>query len=304
MMMKLTTTFSSSGEPLDPQLSSLNPQSPLRGFHMSVRGARHLTKNQECQDYSGSACCDEYCVAVVCDGHGSERHFRSGIGAAAAVDIALESVKEFVANEKDFLSSIENRYKPILSHLAGYICARWVDAVVNHFNENLITDSEQFAYEKYYLCSTDSETNITTMYGTTLLIGVITKSYAFTIQTGDGACVVLEQDGSCIIPPSMIDERLFLGYTTSLCDLNTLDNFRFYFSKDIPKSIVLSSDGVVDSYSKEDVLKFSKTLYDLFVEDHDKAFSDLADWLPKLSARGSRDDMSVAGVYRKGNAET
>jgi len=302
--MKLTTTFRGSGEPREIQPSALNLQLPLKAYHISVKGARHITKSQECQDYSGSACCDEYCVAVVCDGHGGERHFRSGIGAAAAVDITLESVKEFVANEKDFLPSIEKRYKPILSHLAGYICARWVDAVVNHFNENLITDSEQYAYEKYYLCNTGSETNVTTMYGTTLLIGVITKSYAFVIQTGDGACVVLEQDGSCAIPPSLVDERLFLGYTTSLCDLNTLDNFRFYFSKETPKSIVLSSDGVVDSYSKEDVLKFSKTLFDLFIVDHDKAFTDLADWLPKLSARGSRDDMSVAGVYRMGDAET
>jgi serine/threonine protein phosphatase PrpC len=94
-----------------------------------------------------------------------------------------------------------------------------------------------------------------------------------------------------------VDESLFLGYTTSLCDLNALDNFRFYFSKEIPKSIVLLSDGVVDSYNKENILKFSKTLHDLFLEDYDKAFADLADWLPKLSARGSRDDMSVAGVY-------
>ncbi|MDR2648194.1 MAG: protein phosphatase 2C domain-containing protein [Clostridiales bacterium] len=271
----------------------------FRGFNISVRGASHITRDAECQDYSGYACGGNYCAAAVSDGHGGERHFRSGAGAKAAVNIGLEAVKELIANEEDFLPSMERRYQTVLKQFAGYISAKWVDDVVAHFNENPITQSERELYEKYYLSdNAGAEQNITAMYGATLIIGVITRSYAFVVQIGDGACVVELEDGNCVIPPPTLDERLFLGYTTSLCDANVLGNFRFYYSHDKLKAIVLSTDGVVDSYGKNNFLKFNKTLCDLFIENHDEAYYNLSDWLPRLSARGSKDDMSVACVYR------
>ena len=254
----------------------------------------------DCQDYSGFSCCGDYGAAAVSDGHGSEKHFRSGIGAEMAVSISLEAVKEFTSHEKDYLSTLARQYKTVLRHLAGSISARWIDAVTAHFIENPIADFERSAYEKHYPETfTGAETNITGIYGATLAIAVITESYAFVIQTGDGAGVVLPREGDCFIPPETIDDRLFMGFTTSLCDCNSLDNFRFYYSQDTPKAIILSTDGVVDSYGKDEFLKFNSTLYDLFLTNYDETYSDLLDWLPKLSARGSKDDMSVAGIFIK-----
>ncbi|MDR1559855.1 MAG: protein phosphatase 2C domain-containing protein [Clostridiales bacterium] len=271
----------------------------FKGYSISAKGASHVTRDVVCQDHSGYARGGNYCAAAVSDGHGSERHFRSGVGAEAAVNIALEAVKELISNEEEFIPFMERRYQTVLKQLAGYISAKWVDEVVAHFNDNPILETEQKAYEEYYLSdNNDSERNITTMYGATLIVGAITESYAFAVQIGDGACVVEQRDGYCFIPPSTIDERLFLGYTTSLCDANALNNFRFYYSEDIPQAIVLSTDGVVDSYSKDDFLRFNKVLCDLFVQNYDEACANLSDWLPKLSARGSKDDMSVAGVFR------
>ena len=251
-----------------------------------------------CQDRSGSISGVDYGIAVVSDGHGSNRHFRSETGAETAVNISLEAVKEFIAKELDFLPTMEKRYHNVLRQLAGCICARWADAVISHFNENPITEPEEGFFEEFYL-SLDSKTeiNVTSIYGATLLIGVITPAYSFVIQTGDGACVVGQRDGTFYIPPETIDERLFLGYTTSLCDHNALDNFRFYYSQDMPKAIVLSTDGVVDSYGDSDYILFIKTLSDLFFEDYEEALSNLSDWLPKLSERGSKDDTSIAGIY-------
>jgi len=270
---------------------------PYRGYNLSVRGASHITKEMVCQDYSGYICGDDYCAAVVSDGHGGDRHFRSGTGADSAVKISLEAVREFIANERFFLPDMEQVYQKVLRQLTGCICARWVDTVVNHFAENPITESERVFYHKYYLCdSFEAENNITAMYGATLIVGVITPAYSFVIQTGDGAAIIYQHD-DCFIPQSTIDDRLYLGYTTSLCDSNALNNFRFYYSQNVPKAIVLSTDGVVDSYGREDFLKFNKTLCNLFLTDYDQAFSNLSDWLPRLSARGSKDDMSVAGVY-------
>ena len=270
----------------------------FNGYNVSVRGTSHIARDMDCQDFSGITCAGNYCAAAVSDGHGGERHFRSAAGAKAAVDISLEAVKEFVSNENDFLPNIAGNYKSILRQLSGCISARWADAVLAHFDSNPITDSEKDIFEKYYAAgSAGAETNFTAVYGATLIIAVITPSYAFVIQTGDGACAVIPQRGNCFIPEETIDENLFLGYTTSLCDSNSLDNFRFYYSSEIPKAIILSTDGVVDSYSKEDFLKFNNAVYDLFVQNYDGAFNDLSDWLPRLSERGSKDDMSVAGIY-------
>ena len=271
---------------------------PYKGYNISVRGASHITKDMVCQDYSGFICSDNYCIAVVSDGHGGDRHFRSETGAESAVNISLEAVKELIANENDFLPDIAQNYLKVLRQLAGCICARWVDAVVAHFGENPITESEKNFYETHYLKdNSETELNITAIYGATLIISVITPAYNFVIQTGDGACAIIQQDGKCYIPPATIDDRLYGGYTTSLCDSNALDNFRFYYSENIPKAIMLSTDGVVDSYSKEDFIKFNKTLYNLFLTNYDQAHFNLSEWLPKLSARGSKDDMSVAGIY-------
>ena len=270
----------------------------FKGYNVSARGASHIAKDMDCQDFSGITCADRYCAAVVSDGHGGDRHFRSGTGAEAAVDISLEAVKEFVSNEADFLPTMAGRYAAVLRQLAGCISARWADAVTAHFHENPITESEKEAFEKYY---TDgnilADTNFSAIYGATLIVAVITESYSFVIQTGDGACVVITQDGGCLIPDETIDENLCLGYTTSLCDSNALDNFRYYFSQCAQKAIILSTDGVVDSYGREDFLRFNNALQDLFLDDYDEAYTHLSDWLPRLSELGSKDDMSVAGVF-------
>ena len=215
-----------------------------------------------------------------------------------AVSVSLEAIRELIACESDFLPAMDRRYETVLRHLAGCISARWAEAVTAHFQENPITEAEKGVYEKYYTEGNRGvEANITPLYGATLIIAVMSASYAFLIQTGDGACVVLPREGDGFIPPETIDDRLFLGYTTSLCDSNALENFRFYYSQNPPEAIILSSDGVVDSYGREEFLKFNRALTDLFAGNYDEAYSDLSDWLPKLSARGSRDDMSVAGVY-------
>ena len=270
----------------------------FKGFNISARGASHISKEMDCQDFSGITCADNYCAAVVSDGHGGDRHFRSGSGAKAAVDISLEAIKEFISYENVFLPTIAGRYQAVFRQLAGCISSRWAETVTAHFNENPITSTEKDVYDKYYASACDSHIlNPTAIYGATLIIAVITASYAFVIQTGDGACVVIPQSGGCFIPAETTDDRLFLGYTTSLCDANSLDNFRFYCDRDIPKAIILSTDGVVDSYGKEDYLKFNNALYDLFIQNYNDAYSHLSDWLPRLSALGSKDDMSVAGIY-------
>ena len=37
-------------------------------------------------------------IAIVCDGHGGDRYFRSDIGAKYAAEVTLEALRQFVAS--------------------------------------------------------------------------------------------------------------------------------------------------------------------------------------------------------------
>lgn len=50
-----------------------------------------------CQDASYSATDTTMSIAIVCDGHGGARYFRSDVGAKFAVDATKECVDEFVS---------------------------------------------------------------------------------------------------------------------------------------------------------------------------------------------------------------
>ena len=120
------------------------------------------------------------------------------------------------------------------------------------------------------------------------------------MQIGDGAACIIRKNGNKLIPIETIDENQFGGRTNSLSSSNCLSLFRYFYSKHIPKAIIVASDGVVDSYAGNngmDFLNFCSRLTDLFTEDYNQAQGFLDDWLPQLSEKGSQDDMSVAGIY-------
>ena len=52
----------------------------FNGFSHSVMGASHEKTNLVCQDSSAFKAEDHYAIAVVADGHGSKKHFRSHLG--------------------------------------------------------------------------------------------------------------------------------------------------------------------------------------------------------------------------------
>ena len=66
-------------------------------FHKSVRGQGHINRGVPCEDSSTSFTSDDgrYHIAIIADGHGQEKSFRSKTGSQAAADIALECLKGF-----------------------------------------------------------------------------------------------------------------------------------------------------------------------------------------------------------------
>ena len=268
-----------------------------RGFVSRCQGASHVESGTVCQDAAEFYARQKLGICVVSDGHGSERHFRSNIGSEIAVNIAIRAVKQFVQKIQYGKGITDANHAKILRDLAGYIVSRWVECVKTHYYENPCTENENVIYGKHYK---EDNPNLTKIYGATLIIGVLLENCAFILQNGDGAAFVVEQRGDAHVPSSTINEELFAGTTTSLSSSNCLEDFRYYYTDRSPTAIIVASDGIVDSYSGNngnDFLVFCRKTLELYNEDANQAQIFIDDWLPQLSQQGSRDDMSIAGVY-------
>ena len=94
--------------------------------------------------------------------------------------------------------------------------------------------------------------------------------YWFAFQIGDGKCVFLTQSNGKIECNKSIpwDERCFLNKTTSLCDSQAIDGFRFCYQGDgnFPMAVFLGSDGLDDTYGDEE------GLYNFYIELYKLSF--------------------------------
>ena len=69
----------------------------IDSYSFSCQGESHKADNKPCQDASFSAVYDDgLAIAIVCDGHGGERYFRSDVGSRMATEVISESIKTFV----------------------------------------------------------------------------------------------------------------------------------------------------------------------------------------------------------------
>ena len=97
------------------------------------------------------------------------------------------------------------------------------------------------------------------------------------------------------------DEKCFLNKTTSLCDSNAINEFRYCYQGDgkFPRAVFLGSDGIDDSYGDGEILNnFYIQLFKIIIrKGNESAFKELKKSLPIISQRGSKDDMSVACIY-------
>ena len=305
-------------------------------FNATKQGASHVKKGTVCQDYSLSFQSEEdgIEVAVVCDGHGGDTYVRSDVGSRLAADIALTNILAFVretpaklflgrrgavtarpknddptladAPEKkqadlteiELQQYIQDRqfYQAVadlreqdqcFSLLFGRIYMQWLQAIEQHAREHEFNEHEQTmlgtVYQKWLEEQKEGRQSIGTR---------IVKAYGSTLMACDDQLHWTE--------PVPWDCRCFLNLTTSLCDSNPVPEFRYAFSGqgDFPVAVILGSDGLDDSWGNFERLAnfYSQTLgifHDLGAE---KAVEELADYLPKLSAKASQDDMSMAGV--------
>ena len=266
-------------------------------FDLRCEGASHKKQNKGCQDYSFHVQEDSYSAAIVCDGHGGSDYVRSDKGSQFAAESTNEMIQRFVNNQKvaEELKDPDKRENR-LSELKTRIISVWKRKVKEYHSEHPFTEEEmaglsEKARKRYF-----EENRVEVAYGTTLLAAVCAKDYWFGLHIGDGRCVYVNNDSKFREIP--LDERCFLNATTSICDKDALTHFHHVFFEELPAAVFVGCDGVDGSFgSPEKLYNFYKTVLYSFATDAPKnAEAQLEEYLPRLSAAGSGDDVSIAAV--------
>ncbi|MDR1787164.1 MAG: protein phosphatase 2C domain-containing protein [Treponema sp.] len=278
-------------------------------FSARAQGDSHKEKDIPCQD-AVFTYVDQKTggLAIVADGHGSEKHFRSDVGSALAVTVAHTTIVEFlhILNDGSMRrGAFDQRYtdeitmmQEQLAQLERTIITRWRSAVLQHFAAHPLSEREQALCTRENLTLTDEDAQVR-VYGTTLIAALAHSKLWFVIQIGDGKCVVLDDEGTPYFPPELDDESLAGGQTTSLCDSDAAGHFRCDFGFERIKGITVATDGVSDSFLPEEYLKLNARLFADFLANHKKAQKGVEQSIAVWSTKGSRDDVSMAGVFYK-----
>jgi serine/threonine protein phosphatase PrpC len=288
-------------------------------FDVKERGISHIRDEKEGKPHPWTWPCQDACctnlglnetigIACVADGHGDTKHFRSDKGSVLAVQVAEKALFDFCGTTarakmaffsrkaKNEIINTDN-IQPKMKQLESNIIYNWRNAVKKHLQDNPFTEAEKEFCKDNKIVLDDDPSNMMFVYGTTLLAGLVSDSFWFAIQIGDGKCVVLESTEK-IYNPIAEDERLAFGKVFSLCDNDALSKFREGYGFSQITGLTVATDGMSDSFEPEKYLQFNKELYEKFVLYPDKAENELKAFLPEISERGSRDDVTIAGVFR------
>ena len=291
----------------------------IQGYSFSCQGESHKADNKPCQDASFSAVYDDgLAIAIVCDGHGGERYFRSDVGSRMATEVICESVKTFVekvdktifigqpfiAEEAITSEEVIKKQTPIdkaFRQLFSSIIYQWNQKIAEHAANTEISEWEQEHVPQKYLDKLKTSETFEKLYGCTLMVYVQTPDYWFAFHLGDGKCVSFHQEGDLWQMPIPWDERCFLNKTTSLCDSNAINEFRYCYEGDgkYPMAVFLGSDGMDDSFGEDPNLVnfYIQVVKMLVTEGREATTKSIESDLPQLSKIGSKDDMSVAFIY-------
>lgn len=291
----------------------------IESYSFSCQGESHKADDKPCQDASFSEVYEDgLAIAIVCDGHGGERYFRSDVGSRMATEVIRDSVKTFVDNVDKSLfagqpftaeeaitsEEIVKKQNPIdkaLRQLFSSIIYQWNQKIAEHAANTEISEWEQEHVPQKYLDELYTSETFEKLYGCTLMVYVQTPDYWFAFHLGDGKCISFHQDGDLWRMPIPWDERCFLNKTTSLCDSDAINEFRYCYEGDgkFPMAVFLGSDGMDDSFGEDPNLVnfYIQVVKMLVTEGKDATIASIESELPQLSKIGSKDDMSVAFIY-------
>ena len=263
------------------------------GFSNSVRGASHEASGLVCQDHSAYEVHEHFAIAVIADGHGSKKYFRSHLGAEFAVKAALETVQRFYTDHEKFENNFPEHHKLILKNIEKQIIVNWNARVRQHLESHPVSREEMKKFTTEEFKKIQPESN----YGTTLVVAVAGRDFTFGVQIGDGSLVALFDDGEPVMPMNY-DESAPANMTASMCNSNAAAMFNSFF---VPNkkllAIYTSSDGLFTSFSNEDDFLEYHMIITSQLSNLDTFENSVRKNMEKRSHFGTEDDISLACVF-------
>jgi serine/threonine protein phosphatase PrpC len=259
----------------------------------TVRGASHERSglpNQDAIKFVPEGGFGSAVAMAVSDGHGSSKCFRSDIGSALAVKMALETLQPLLSRANNKQATIKHL---IEDQLARDLTKRWRLAAAEHLQANPIatTDPTEQKSENPFI-----------VYGATLLMAVITEKYLIYLQLGDGDIITVSDDGKAE-RVFVRDSHLLGNETTSLCMVEAWREMKVRYQPveaGLPALIAISTDGYSNSFLDDQAfLRVGPDILDMI---HNSGIEDvsgkLKDWLNEASRAGSGDDITLGLMYR------
>lgn len=266
---------------------------------ISIRGVSHITSGKPVQDYSLSVKGEDFAIAVVCDGHGANKHFRSEKGSELAALVAKDKLTEFFEHNRGW-ELFSNKTEGKLARLKLSILSAWQVAIEKYTEENPFTADElKMASSSFDYCKAY---DVAQPYGTTLLAVLVTREYYLAIMIGDGAISKIDSDYNAELL-TFADKTVFddqpHSATDSLCESDSYSHIHTAYERIEGKTYAfgLCSDGMSEAFATDAILlaKINNYLNYYAEEGIEKATSAIEAQLNELSKISAmKDDISLA----------
>lgn len=265
----------------------------------SVRGASHVREGSPNQDALLVAERAGACMALVADGHGGARHFRSAAGARLAVEAAADVLQQLAPAFAQ--GDAAARAQLAATELPTRVVEAWRERVHHELVQTPLDAGELEALRTAEGADAVAAVQADPLlaYGATLLAAATFGDDGLVIaQLGDGDVLLVDAQGRTR-RPLPVDERLTGNLTTSICRAEAASDFRTAVVAAGPADaalLVLATDGYANSFrSDADFVKIGGDFLGLLHRHGpDAVQQQLPDILAHASTHGSGDDITVA----------
>lgn len=265
-------------------------------------GASHIAKNMGCEDYAATYDGEKVCVAVISDGHGDKKCFRSAQGARIACDVSIRCVRKLIENSPGSCEAIRKSPDRIITELERTIIREWNYGVENDLSINPISENELNNLPEDAAEAIHSSNGLNKIYGCTLIMCVVIDGFWFGIHIGDGKCVAAMKNGLYIQPIPWDEVGCVGNRSTSICNSNSFSGFRYIYGTDIPTGLFVASDGIDESFDESGLNRCYYTLgYWVQTQSKKELDSKMDELLSQVTNYGSGDDVSIACILSKAN---
>lgn len=265
-------------------------------------GASHIAKGMGCEDFAAAYDNEKVSIAVISDGHGDRKCFRSAQGAHIACDVSIECVKKLIESSVSACDTLKKSPNRIITELEREIIREWNKGVYNDLDTNPITDNELEGLPEGTVEVIRSGHSLNKIYGCTLIMCVVIEGFWFGIHIGDGKCVVAMNNGLYTQPIPWDEEGCVGNRSTSICNSNSFAGFRYIYGTNVPTGLFVASDGVDESFDESGLNRCYYTLgYWVQTMQREELDLKVEELLSQITNNGSGDDVSIACILSETN---